>query len=102
MWGDNVKKQKSENDLKDVSKEELELLEMGKFYFLSEKYDEAISEFEKSLKINPKNADVYFNMGIVKEAKNDKDGAKIMFEKTLEIKPEHKTAKEHLDKLTGL
>ncbi|MDD5686269.1 MAG: tetratricopeptide repeat protein [Elusimicrobia bacterium] len=84
------------------SKNEIDLIEMGKFYFLSEKYDEAISEFEKVIKINPKSADAYFNMGIVKEAKNDIDGAKKMFEKTLEIKPDHKTAKKHLDKLVGI
>lgn len=84
------------------SKEEVDLIEMGKFYFISGKYDEAIDEFEKVIKINPRNADAYFNMGIVKEAKNDSSGAKKMYEKTLEIIPDHKTAKKHIDKLVGL
>ena len=88
--------------LKDFSKEEIDLVEMGKFYFISGKYDEAIEEFEKVIKINPKNADAYFNVGMVKEAKNDFSGAKKMYEKTLEITPDHKTAKKHMDKLVGL
>ncbi|MBI5574642.1 MAG: tetratricopeptide repeat protein [Elusimicrobia bacterium] len=87
---------------KNFSKEEIDLIEMGKFYFISGKYDEAIEEFEKVIKINPKNADAYFNMGIVKEAKNDSSGAKKMYEKTLEIIPDHKTARKHLEKLVGL
>ncbi|PIU83250.1 MAG: hypothetical protein COS68_05050 [Elusimicrobia bacterium CG06_land_8_20_14_3_00_38_11] len=87
---------------KNFSKEEIDLIEMGKFYFISGKYDEAIAEFEKVIKINPKNADAYFNVGMVKEAKNDSSGAKKMYEKTLEIIPDHKTAKKHLDKLVGL
>lgn len=87
---------------KTVSRDELDLIEMGKFYFISGKYDEAIEEFEKVIKINPKNAAAYFNMGIVKEAKNDSSGAKKMYEKTLEIMPDHKTAKKHMDKLVGL
>ncbi len=87
---------------KNFSKEEIDLIEMGKFYFISGKYDEAIEEFEKVIKINPKNADAYFNMGMVKEANNDSSGAKKMYEKTLEIIPDHKTAKKHFDKLVGL
>jgi len=87
---------------KSFSIEEVDLIEMGKFYFISGKYDEAIEEFEKVVKINPKNADAYFNMGMVKEAKNDSVGAKKMYEKTLEIIPDHKTAIKHLDKLVGL
>lgn len=87
---------------RNISKEEIDLIEKGKFYFVSEKYDEAIAEFERVIKINPKNADAYFNMGIVKEAKNDSKGAKKMYEKTLEITSDHKTAKKHLDKLVGL
>ena len=93
-----MKKQPTQN----FSKEEIDLVEMGKFYFISGKYDEAIEEFEKVVKINPKNADAYFNIGMVKEAKNDSSGAKKMYEKTLEIIPDHKTAKKHIDKLVGL
>ncbi|MBN1383942.1 MAG: tetratricopeptide repeat protein [Elusimicrobia bacterium] len=87
---------------KNASQEELDLIEKGKFYFLSGKYNAAISEFEKVLKINHKSASAYFNVGIVKEAKNDIDGAREMYEKTLEIDPAHQSAKKHLDKLIGL
>ncbi|MEW6557883.1 MAG: tetratricopeptide repeat protein [Elusimicrobiota bacterium] len=88
--------------IKTISSDELDLIEKGKFYFLNGKYDEAIDEFEKVLKINPQNADAYFNLGITKEAKNDFSGAKKMFEKVIEIQPSHKSAKKHLDKLVGL
>ncbi|MFH1540959.1 MAG: tetratricopeptide repeat protein [Elusimicrobiota bacterium] len=84
------------------SKEEIDLIELGKFYFISGKYDEAIEMFEKVVEINPKNSDAYFNMGVVKEANNDFVGAKKMYEKTLEIVSDHKTAREHLNKLIGL
>lgn len=87
---------------KGVSQEEVDLIEKGKFYFLNAKYNAAITEFEKVLKINSKSANAYFNIGIIKEAKNDTDGAREMYEKTLEINPGHKLAKKHLDKIIGI
>jgi len=84
------------------SKDETDMMEMGKFYFLNSKYDEAIKEFENVLKSNPKNAEAYFQIGIAKEAKSDIDGAKKMYEKAIKINPQHKIARERLDKLIGL
>lgn len=95
-----MKKDNSKNNF--CSKDEPDLMEMGKFYFLNSKYDEAIEEFENVLKLNPKNAEAYFQIGITKEAKNDTEGAKKMYEKAIKFNPKHKIARERLDKLIGL
>ncbi len=97
-------KEKRKNNLSETEKlkeREQDLIEMGKFYFVSEKYDEAIDEFQKALKLNPKNAEIYYNLGIVYETKNINQEAKEMYAKTLEINKDHKLAQEHLDRLVG-
>ena len=87
--------------MEQLNGKEQDLIEMGKFYFLSQKYDEAIEEFQKTVKLNPKNPEIYYNLGVVYEAKNMKQEAKEMYFKTLEIKKNHKLAQEQLDKLVG-
>lgn len=79
-----------------------ELLEHSKFYFLNGKYEEALKVLRKLLKICPDNPDVYYNLGIIYESKNQIDTAVQMYTKALELSPEHKFAREHLDKLVGL
>ncbi|OGS22676.1 MAG: hypothetical protein A2252_03610 [Elusimicrobia bacterium RIFOXYA2_FULL_39_19] len=78
------------------------LLEMGKFYFVNGKYDQAIDEFRKAVKINPVKAEIYYNLGLVYESKNIVSEAKEMYEKALSIEPNYKLAKEHLERLVGL
>ena len=85
-----------------TEKDENDLIEMGKFYFLNGRYDEAIKEFENALKVNPKSADAYFNLGITKEVKNDISSARRMYEKVMQLDPKHKNARKRLDKLIGL
>ncbi|MFH1783985.1 MAG: tetratricopeptide repeat protein [bacterium] len=87
-----------EEDLKD---KEQDLIEMGKFYFLNNKYDEAIGELKKAANLNPKNPDIYYNLGIIYETKNMQQEAREMFTKTLELNEKHQLAQEHLDKLIG-
>jgi tetratricopeptide (TPR) repeat protein len=81
---------------------EQELIEMGKFYLINNKFDEAIIEFKKALEISPGNAEIYYNLGLVYETKNELDMAKKMYEKALSINPEYKIVKQHLDKIVGL
>lgn len=81
---------------------EEQLLEMAKFYFLNSKFDEAIVEFNKILEINPLNAEVYCNLGLIYENRKKQNKAKKMYEKTLEIDKNNKVAREHLNKLIGL
>ncbi|MBN2406889.1 MAG: tetratricopeptide repeat protein [Elusimicrobia bacterium] len=74
-------------------------LEKGKFYFLSEKYDLAIREFKDALKLDEKNTDVLYSLGIAYESSNKLADARKTYLKTLEYDPNHKLAKEHLDKM---
>lgn len=74
-------------------------IEKGKFYFVSEKYDLAIKEFKDALKIDKENTEVLYSLGVAYESSNKVAEARDAYLKTLEIKPEHKLAKEHLDKM---
>ena len=86
----------------DAPKNEAEIIEMGKFYFLNGKYDNAIDEFNKALEINPGNAEVYYHLGLIFENRNMSAEAQDMYEKALSINPNMKLAREHLNKIIGL
>ena len=76
-----------------------QIIEQGKFYFLNEKYDKAIKEFKEALKLDKDNTEVLYSLGIAYESLNNVSDAAKVYLRTLEIYPEHKLAKEHLDKL---
>lgn len=94
-----AKKSKSS---KHPGKDESDLMEMGKFYFINNKYSEAISEFNKVVDINPGCAEAYYNIGLIYEARHELDLAKHMYEKALAIDPDYDIVKEHLNKIVGL
>ena len=77
-------------------------LEMGKFYFLNNNIDEAISEFKKVLEINLANAEAYYNLGLINESANKIEEAKEFYARAVNINPDYKIAKEKLEKLIGL
>jgi tetratricopeptide (TPR) repeat protein len=79
-----------------------EHLELGTFYFLSQRYKEAIGQFKKALVLERDNADAYFNLGIAYEAINQIAQAKQNFQKALDLRPAMKSAQEHLDRLVGV
>ena len=78
-----------------------ELIEQGKFYFLNKQYDEALSEFQKALKLDPQDARILYNLGIIYESKEDIEIAKTLYLKALELDPKLEEAQKHLDKLVG-
>lgn len=78
-----------------------ELVELAKFYFLNTNYEEAIKRYEEALKLGPKDARIYYNLGIVYETMNKIDKAKQNFRLALELDETLTAAKEHLDKLVG-
>ena len=78
------------------------ILETAKFYFLSSKYEEAITEFKKALAINPGSTESYYHLGLIFEHRNKLELAKDMYEKALTIDQKHKLAREHLNKLIGI
>ncbi len=75
------------------------LVELGKFYYLNQKYDQAVAEYRRAVELDPKNTDALFNLGIALETINDLEGAREAFEKLLELDPEYKGAQEHYDRL---
>jgi tetratricopeptide (TPR) repeat protein len=90
------------NDIKNMVSNEADYIELGKFYFLNNKYDEAVSEFKKVLEINPGNAEAYYNIGLIKESSNQMDEAREMYSKALAVKPDYKIVRVRLDKLIGV
>jgi tetratricopeptide (TPR) repeat protein len=76
------------NDIKNMVSNEGEYIELGKFYFLNNKYDEAVSEFKKVLEINPGNAEAYYNIGLIKESSNQMGEAREMYSKALAVNPD--------------
>ena len=89
---------KIENKITEDSKEKKieELIELGKFYFVNERYDEAIRNFKKAVKIDKNNAEIYYNLGIVYESKKLFMKADQMYTKALELNPDHELAKKHV------
>ncbi|MDR0820433.1 MAG: tetratricopeptide repeat protein [Endomicrobium sp.] len=90
------------NDIKNTVSNEANHIELGKFYFLNNKYDEAVSEFKKVLEINPGNAEAYYNIGLIKESSNQMDEAREMYSKALTVKPDYKIVRVRLNKLIGI
>ncbi len=79
-----------------------DILEPGKFYLINNRYDEALKFFLDMQKKMPNNAEVYYHLGLIYEAKNEVSKAKEMFLKAIELSAEHKLAKKHLDKILGI
>ncbi|MEA3506258.1 MAG: tetratricopeptide repeat protein [Elusimicrobiota bacterium] len=76
-----------------------DLLEKAKFYFLNNKYRDAIKEYKKALKIEEENTEVLYNLGVAYESANQAELARETYNLTLKIDPGHKLAKEHIDKM---
>lgn len=87
--------------IKDRKEKVEKLIELGKFYFLNEKYNEAIGKFKEASKIDENNAEIYYNLGVVYESKNLPDEASQMYTKALELNPNHQLASKHLEKIVG-
>lgn len=86
---------------KNSENSDLKHLELGKFYFLNQKYDEAIREFEQAIKEASGKSEAYYNLGLVYETRGQFDQAREAFHHALEIDPGHKPSEEHLAKLVG-
>ncbi len=96
------KPEKIDNSKKSQKKKAEDYLDIGKLYFLNQRYDEAMPAFKKVIEIEPENPQGYYNLGLVFESKNMLLEAKEMFTKTLELDPKFKPAEEHLSKLVGI
>ncbi|OGC41954.1 hypothetical protein A2Y85_06465 [candidate division WOR-3 bacterium RBG_13_43_14] len=76
-----------------------DLLEIGEFYILSQKFDEAIRTLKRAEKIKKDDARLYFNMGMAYEGLSSHEQARNAYRAALEINKEYKEAREHLDRL---
>lgn len=76
-----------------------DLLELGNFYILSQKFEEAIKVLKRAEKINKMNPELYYNLGMAYEGLNEKDKARDSFRLVLKLNPDYKSAQEHLIKL---
>lgn len=76
--------------------------ELGKFYFLNGKYDEALQEFQKAMDIDDQDSELYYNIGLIYESRNKRDEAQDSYEQALEISPKHALARKHLNHLIGI
>ena len=78
---------------------------MGTAMFYENHYDDAIAEFQKTLKADPNNAQALFNLGVAfLHGKNDSKRALEYWEKLVETNPNHPQAafvKQQIEKLKG-
>ena len=56
-------------------------------------YDRAIADFDEAIKLNPNDANAYYNRGLAYKKKGDKEQAIADFRKALEIDPSYQKAK---------
>ncbi|MCS7227472.1 MAG: tetratricopeptide repeat protein [Endomicrobia bacterium] len=91
------------NDINDEEKQKKEeLFETGKFYLINNRYDEALKIFEQLLQQYKDDAEIYYHIGLAKEAKNELSEARKMFQEAIKKNPKHKLAKKHFNKLVGI
>jgi lipoprotein NlpI/uncharacterized protein YecT (DUF1311 family) len=58
----------------------------------ADKYDEAIADFDRTLKLAPKNAGAFFARGDLKQAKGDNAGAIADYDRCVELEPKNAAA----------
>jgi len=63
--------------------------DVGLIYYLLEQYDSAIEEFEKSVSIDPRVSETYFNLGVTYSISGRIYEAIAAYKKVLEIDPEN-------------
>lgn len=63
------------------------------------KYESSLAEYIKALNLDPKNADIHYNIGTAFQAKGDAKRARKAYNRTIELKFDHKDAKIALENL---
>nr|MBF0221280.1 tetratricopeptide repeat protein [Desulfobulbaceae bacterium] len=67
-------------------------LELGKFFFLERKFEQAENHLQKTLEINPENYSAYFYLAELYEKQNQWQKAIINYQKTLQLQPTFEAA----------
>jgi len=60
-------------------------------------YEQALSDYNEAIRVNPKHTYAYYNRGIVYINKKDYDRAIADFEFVLSLEPNHSSAQKNLD-----
>jgi tetratricopeptide (TPR) repeat protein len=68
-------------------------------YMEARQYDQAIINYEKAIKENPRFADAYSNLGILYKRQNKLDDAERQFRMALTVNPRHEAAQTNLTNL---
>ncbi len=72
----------------------------GNLYFLAERFDEALTAYERSLELNlPERQVAYYNLGLAYERLGDRAMAESSYSTALEIAPDWAPAREKLERL---
>jgi tetratricopeptide (TPR) repeat protein len=66
---------------------------LGNLYFDSSDFKNAIRAYQRSLELNPKNADVWTDMGVMYRRDGQPTEAIKAFDKAIEINPRHEIAR---------
>ncbi len=74
-------------------------VKLGDLYRRENRFNEAIKQYEKAIKINPDNSDAYNGWGYALLMKGQKEDADLKFSKALELNPYHERAHFNLVKL---
>jgi tetratricopeptide (TPR) repeat protein len=64
-------------------------VQLGNVYFDAERWDDAITWYERALELDPKNADASTDLGVSYYYSNKPDEALAQFERSLAISPTH-------------
>ena len=74
----------------------------GNSYFLTGRLNEALADYKRALDLGVSRPwAAWYNIGLVYEAKKDKEKAREAFQKAIELNPNFELAKTHLAKLEG-
>ena len=73
--------------------------QLGDLYFMQDKYDEALHQYQKALELHPRYADIYFAIARTYIGKKDAASARISLQKSLEINPNYKDATQLLTEI---
>jgi len=76
-------------------------LALGKLYFLSSRFDDAVRCYQDLLKEDPRNVSAYYNLAVAFLAQKRTDGAKEALQKVLELDPNNEAAQKELAKLVS-
>ncbi|HID31789.1 MAG TPA: tetratricopeptide repeat protein [bacterium (Candidatus Stahlbacteria)] len=77
------------------------LLELGQSYLLNRQYREAICKFKEALKINPRDPELYYHLGLAYEGAGDIEEAKKMYHSVLTLDKNNDAAERRLRQITS-